>query len=154
MIEKGTVELTNMVMVQDKSTGKVLVQERVKSWKGISFPGGHVEVGESFVDSAIREVREETGLDIRNLQSCGVIHWSHNRNFNRYIVFLYKTTDFSGELLPETEEGRVFWADPEEVKAMNLSSNFANYLPMFLDGNRNEAFGSWNEDDPETLLYK
>lgn len=154
MIEKGTVELTNMVMVQDKSTGKVLVQERVKSWKGISFPGGHVEAGESFVDSAIREVREETGLDIRNLQSCGVIHWSHNRNFNRYIVFLYKTTDFSGELLPETEEGRVFWADPEEVKTMNLSSNFANYLPMFLDGNRNEAFGSWNEDDPEILLYK
>lgn len=154
MIEKGTVELTNMVMVQDKSTGKVLVQERVKSWKGISFPGGHVEAGESFVDSAIREVKEETGLDIRNLQSCGVIHWSHNRNFNRYIVFLYKTTDFSGELLPETEEGRVFWADPEEVKTMNLSSNFANYLPMFLDGNRNEAFGSWNEDDPEILLYK
>ena len=154
MIEKGTVELTNMVMVKDESTGKVLVQERVKSWKGISFPGGHVEPGESFVDSAIREVKEETGLDIRNLQSCGVIHWSHNRSFNRYIVFLYKTTDFSGELLPETEEGRVFWATPEEIKSMNLSSNFANYLPMFLDGNRNEAFGSWNEDDPEILLYK
>lgn len=154
MIEKGTVELTNMVMVKDESTGKVLVQERVKSWKGISFPGGHVEPGESFVDSATREVKEETGLDIRNLQSCGVIHWSHNRSFNRYIVFLYKTTDFSGELLPETEEGRVFWATPEEIKSMNLSSNFANYLPMFLDGNRNEAFGSWNEDDPEILLYK
>lgn len=154
MIEKGTVELTNMVMVEDKSTGKVLVQERVKSWKGISFPGGHVEPGESFVDSAIREVKEETGLDIRNLQSCGVIHWSHNRSFNRYIVFLYKTADFSGNLLPETEEGRVFWATPEEIQTMNLSSNFANYLPMFLDGNRNEAFGSWNEDDPEILLYK
>ena len=154
MIEKGTVELTNMIMVEDKSTGKVLVQERVKSWKGISFPGGHVEPGESFVDSAIREVKEETGLDIRNLQSCGVIHWSHNRSFNRYIVFLYKTTDFSGNLLPETEEGRVFWATPEEIRTMNLSSNFANYLPMFLDGNRNEAFGSWNEDDPEILLYK
>ena len=154
MIEKGTVELTNMVMVKDESTGKVLVQERVKSWKGISFPGGHGEPGESFVDSAIREVKEETGLDIRNLQSCGVIHWSHNRSFNRYIVFLYKTTDFSGELLPETEEGRVFWATPEEIKSMNLSSNFAHYLPMFLDGNRNEAFGSWNEDDPEILLYK
>ena len=67
MIEKGTVELTNMVMVKDESTGKLLVQERVKSWKGISFPGGHVEPGESFVDSAIREVKEETGLDIRNL---------------------------------------------------------------------------------------
>lgn len=50
------VELTNMVMVQDKITGKVLVQERIKSWKGLSFPGGHVDEGESFVDSAIREI--------------------------------------------------------------------------------------------------
>ena len=154
MTEKGTVELTNMVMVEDKKTGKVLVQERIKSWKGISFPGGHVEPGESFVDSATREIKEETGLDIRNLQSCGVIHWAHNRNFNRYIVFLYKTSDFSGELLPETDEGRVFWIEPDKLKDMNLSSNFANYLPMFLNGNRNEAFGSWNEDDPEILLYK
>ena len=154
MTEKGTVELTNMVMVEDKKTGKVLVQERIKSWKGISFPGGHVEPCESFVDSAIREIKEETGLDIRNLQSCGVIHWSHNRNFNRYIVFLYKTSDFSGELLPATDEGRVFWIEPDKIKDMNLLSNFANYLPMFLNSNRNEAFCSWNEDDPEILLYK
>ena len=40
------VELTNMVMVEDKSTGCALVQERVISWRGLSFPGGHVEPGE------------------------------------------------------------------------------------------------------------
>ncbi len=45
------VELTNMVMIQDRITGKVLVQERTKSWKGLSFPGGHVNEGESLVDS-------------------------------------------------------------------------------------------------------
>lgn len=152
--EKGTIELTNMVMVEDKATGKVLVQERIKSWKGLSFPGGHVEPGESFVDSAIREVKEETGLDIRNLKSCGVIHWAHNRSFNRYIVFLYKTSDFSGELLSETEEGRVFWIDHKKLKSMELSSNFANYIPMFMSDEFSEAYGSWNEDDPEILLYK
>ena len=151
--EKGTVELTNMVMVTDKD-GRMLVQERVKSWKGISFPGGHVEPGESFVDSAIREIREETGLEIRNLKPCGVIHWAHNRNFNRYIVFLYKTSDYSGDLLPETEEGRVFFATYDEIKSMNLSSNFANYLPMFMSEEYSEAYGSWNEDDPEILVYK
>ena len=32
-------EMTNMVMIQDKQTCKVLVQERVKSWKGLSLSG-------------------------------------------------------------------------------------------------------------------
>ena len=67
-------EITNMVMVQDKSTGKVIVQERVKSWCGISFPGGHVENGESIYDSAVREIKEETGLRITNLKYCGIIY--------------------------------------------------------------------------------
>ena len=96
------IELTNMVMIQDNKTGKVLVQDRIKKWKGLSFPGGHIEEGESFVDSAIREIKEETGLDIANLKSCGVIHWCNNTTSDRYIEFLYKTTDFSGELLSET----------------------------------------------------
>ena len=47
-VEKGTVEFTNMVMVEDKAAGKVLVQERRKSWTGLSFPGGHVEQGDHY----------------------------------------------------------------------------------------------------------
>ena len=53
---------TNMCMIYDDS-GNVLVQDRLNpDWPGISFPGGHVEAGESFTDSVIREVYEETGL--------------------------------------------------------------------------------------------
>lgn len=58
------VELTNMCMICDGNC--VLVQERKKpNWPGVIFPGGHAEAGESFVDSVIREVKEETGLDRR-----------------------------------------------------------------------------------------
>ncbi len=152
--EKGTVEFTNMVMVEDKETGRVLVQERRKSWTGLSFPGGHVEQYESIVDSAIREVKEETGLDIQNLHHCGIIHWVHKTRSDRYIVFLYKTNDFSGELLAETDEGRVFWLSPDELKYQKLSKNFGNYIPMFFDDNLNEAYGLWHEDEPDTLIYK
>ena len=69
------IELTNIVMIQDNITGSVLVQDRVKKWKGLSFPGGHVKEGENFVDSAISKIKEDTGLDIANLKSCGVIHF-------------------------------------------------------------------------------
>ncbi len=152
--EKGKIELTNMVMVEDKKSGKVLVQERLKSWTGLSFPGGHVEPGESFVDSAIREIKEETGLDISNLKSCGVIHWSHKTRRDRYIVFLYKTTDFSGELLDATDEGSVFWISPDELKNRKLSNNFERYIPMFISDEYSEAFGEWCENEPDILIYK
>lgn len=147
-------ELTNMVMIEDKKTGKVLVQERTRSWKGLSFPGGHVDNGESFVDSAIREIKEETGLDIKNLKSCGVFHWSNNRTFERYIVFLYKTFEFTGELITEMEEGRNFWMDIGDLDNIKTANDFKHYLPMFFDNGFNEAFGSYNNDEPWEIKYK
>jgi len=148
------VELTNMVMIQDKSTGKVLVQERIKSWKGLSFPGGHVKDNESFVDSAIREIKEETGLDIKNLKLCGVIHWSNNKTFDRYIVFLYKTTDFEGELITEMEEGKNYWIGIDELKQQKSENDFISYLPLFLEEKFNEAFLMWNDDERYEVEYK
>lgn len=146
-------EFTNMVMVENRENGKVLVQERVKSWTGISFPGGHVEPGESFIESAIREVKEETGLDITNLEPCGVIHWVHRDRGDRYVVFLYKTSRFSGKLIDETDEGRVFWIDVDEIYDLKLSNNFDKYIPMFF-GKASELFGLWREDEPDYLEYK
>lgn len=146
-------ELTNMVMVEDKSTGKILVQQRVKYWTGVTFPGGHVEAGESFVDSAVREIKEETGLDIFNLRSCGVIHWCHKDTDDRYIVFCYRTSDFKGELLGSTDEGRVFWATPDEVREMEQAENFDKYMPMFFNDD-NEAFGPWREGEDMEIFYK
>ena len=50
------VELTNMCMVHDKATDRVVVQKRVKYWTGYTFPGGHVEPGESFAESLKKPV--------------------------------------------------------------------------------------------------
>ena len=52
-----SVILTNMCMICD-GKGKVVVQNRTNpNWPGITFPGGHIEYGESVVDSVIREVK-------------------------------------------------------------------------------------------------
>ena len=133
-------ELTNMVMIYDRENDAVIVQNRLLNWRGITFPGGHVENGESFYDSAVREVYEETGLCVRNLKSCGIIHWSDELTYERYVVFLYKTEDFSGELIDKTEEGEVFWVKRDNLLSMELSPNFRNYLTMFFDNMYSEAF--------------
>ena len=54
----------NMCKIVNPKTKEVLVQERIKSWEGIAFPGGKVELGESIVPSVKREIYEETGLKI------------------------------------------------------------------------------------------
>ena len=47
------------------SEGKLLFLNRKKStWPGITFPGGHVEINETYLESVVREIKEETNLDI------------------------------------------------------------------------------------------
>lgn len=139
------IELTNMVMVQNPETKEVLVQRRIQYWCGISFPGGHVDNGESFYDSAAREVKEETGLTVKSLKFCGCVHWHNTENNDKYIVFFYKTDEYSGELLEATEEGEVFFTDLESLKNMKLSPNFDKYLSLFLSDEHFEIFCNWSE---------
>ena len=145
-------ELTNMVMVYDKNTNRAVVQQRVKYWKGITFPGGHVEKGESFIDSAKREVFEETGLKVDNLKLCGIINWCHRKSGERYMVMLYKTDTYSGELIDETEEGKVFWADIDEIPKMELPPYFDDYLKVFLSDEKQEFFAPYDKKNTETKI--
>ena len=69
-----------------------------KDWPGITFPGGHVEKGETLEESVIREVREETGLIISHPVFCGIKEWEFEEGV-RYLGLLYKVKHFEGTIL-------------------------------------------------------
>lgn len=143
MSRQETVTLTNMVMIEDEN-GKILVEDKVDPhWKGIAFPGGHLLPNESIVHSAIREVKEETGLDIKDLKLVGINN-NVSPNFNRYLVFLFKTKTFSGEL-KSSEEGKVFWVEKKNLKIYKLTPEFSDLIEIFYNDSINENYAVWDD---------
>ena len=129
---------TNMLMIED-GQGNVLVQDRVKGWNGLAFPGGHVEAHESIVDSVIREIKEETGLVVTNIKLCGIKQWFH-KSEGRNICFLFKTKSFDGAL-KSSVEGRVFWLPLKDLLiSKKVAPGFETMLKTFLDEATNEMF--------------
>ena len=97
---------TNMCMIYDDK-GNVLVQDRLNpDWPGITFPGGHINKEESFHNSVVREIREETGLEILNPILCGIKQFQTDED-QRYVVLFYKTNKFNGTI-KSSKEGKVF----------------------------------------------
>ena len=134
MFEK--VEFTNMCMICDKDK-VVVINRNKKDWPGITFPGGHVEPGESFTDAVIREVQEETGLTIDSPQLCGIKDWYENQC--RYAVLLYKANRFDGNLR-SSAEGEVWWEDIENLPNLNLSLDMNDMLRVFMEDDLSEFF--------------
>ena len=144
------ITLTNMCMIYD-GHGNVLVQDKIsKSWGGICFPGGHVEIGESFHDSVIREVYEETGLKIKDPRLCGIKQFCDGDE--RYIVFLYRTDSYSGEI-QSSKEGRIFWLSRSDLEKSKLAPRFMDMLKVFENTEIDELYYIRDLEENVTTKY-
>lgn len=97
--------------------------------RGWEMPGGIVEEGESLKDAAIRETKEESGIDIEALKFCGVF-----QNVNKSIcntLFLAKAT--GGTLTTSPESLEVGFFPIEQALKMITIENFRQRIEYCLD---------------------
>ena len=134
---------------------RYLLQDRVsKDWKGYTLPGGHVEPGESIVDAVIREMKEETGLMIRSPRLCGIKQFplkDGDYANGRYLVFLYETSAFEGELV-SSDEGAMHWVEKKEINNVNLVEDFLDLIDVMMNENYSEF--QYTVEDGNWIVHK
>lgn len=113
---------------------KLLVQ-RNKDGSVYALPGGHVKIGESSVDSLIREYQEETGANIlcERLLRTEERFWKWNKRLANTIAFYYlinlcNDTDIpdNGEFIPKKDNYNVVlgWIHLDEFKSLIVYPSF------------------------------
>jgi 8-oxo-dGTP diphosphatase len=97
--------------------------------RGWEMPGGQVEEGESLKDGAIRETKEESGIDIEIIKFCGVF-----QNVNRSICnALFLGKPIGGELTTSSESLEVDFFPIEKALEMVNWINFRQRIEYCLD---------------------
>ena len=141
-------ELTVLCLIHDEE--RYLLQDRVSDdWKGYTFPGGHIEPGESIVAAVIREMKEETGLTIRSPRLCGIKQFpikDGDYSKGRYLVFLYETSDFEGEIV-SSDEGTMHWVEKKDLPNVNLVEDFYDLIDVMMNDRYSEIQYTFEGND-------
>ena len=95
--------------------GKVLVVKQTSGFYG--FPKGHVEIGETEKETAIRETKEETGLDIKIISDKRYTQsYIVKENVHKDVVFFIAKLENNNEKIQVEEIEEILWIDINEVE--------------------------------------
>lgn len=115
----------------------------------INGPGGKLEPGESALDSAVREVREELGITPLFLEDRGVLRFQFVDGYSLYCT-VFVATDFEGEPV-ETPEAIPLWFPVDGVPYGEMWEDDQHWLPQVLGG---QHFNGWFVFDGDRMLEK
>lgn len=142
-----------------KKDGKYLVLRRSAQKRyapGVVHPvGGKVDIGENPYTAAVREVGEETGLIVKDMQLEAVIQEiepvlgePHN-----WLIFHFSAEYDSGEMI-ETEEGELIWLTAEEIRNEQLFPSVKAVVDHILNEEKGTVFTTLEYDADKKNIVK
>lgn len=117
--------------------GKILIGKDTRKGDAVfGVPGGHWESGETLKKCAIRETKEESGIDSTNVQLVSIYDFYREDRGKSYVTIGMKADYVSGELQDLHEEGRLDWNwyAPEDALKLNLFPADKILVERYLSG--------------------
>lgn len=112
-------------------------------WNGF---GGKVSQGETIQEAAKRELREEAGIKVNNLEKVGIINFEFDGNPEILEVHIFKSDTFSGEPT-ESEEMKPQWWNINEIPFKDMWPDDIHWMPLFLNGKKFKGKFLFGESD-------
>ena len=131
LIQKGDQMLLGM---KKRGTG-------VGKWNGF---GGKVEEGEIIEDAAKREVLEESGTIVSDIEKVGVLDFTLPGEEKIWQVHIFKAMNFSGKPV-ETEEMKPKWFHVNEIPFDSMWPDDIFWMPLFLAAKKFEGKFIFND---------
>ena len=116
----------NSVLVIVQKGNKILVVERSKTdqWMPLhwSYPGGHIQKGETPYYAAKRELEEETGLKPKTVVYTGIRDTSNGK------MYIYLCDEYEGDVKLNFEHSDHKWVTYDEVEDLNKKTPFMKQI--------------------------
>ncbi len=104
----------------------------VGRWNGF---GGKVAPGETIEDAAKREMFEEAGIKLKNLDKVAIIQFEFKGNPEILETHIFKSNDFDG-IPTESEEMKPQWFFIDEIPFKEMWPDDIHWIPLFLKGKK------------------
>ena len=140
---------TLLFIVQEQQI--LLIRKKRGLGKGkINAPGGKLDAGETPIECAIRETREELLIDVQNPEYCGEHLFQFVDGYSLR-VFVYRAEIYSGQPT-ETDEAVPLWFSLDEIPYAEMWEDDYLWIPLVLE--RKRFHGSWLFAGDTMLDYK
>ena len=134
-------QFVNTTLCYIRSNGSTLMLKRMTNdaMHGMWIaPGGKFEAGEMPEECVIREVREETGLELTKIHLRGILTFVQHRAddaINTSTCFVFESFSFCGEILSVGNQD-IRWVNDAEIVKMNLPASDHIFTPWIYEGTK------------------
>jgi len=98
--------------------------------------GGHIEKGETPFECALREFKDESGLELLDLKQAGRALIANDDSLDLILLYFFTASKWQGQMLEESDEMRPKWFGKNQIPYNQMWLSDRVLLPLLLQGEK------------------